>query len=61
MADFFELLTKRRSVRDYDDGAVSLDLVEEIIRDSCFAPSSGNGQPWRFIVVNNKEWIKKLA
>ena len=61
MADFFELLGKRRSVRDYKDGAVSLNLVEEIIRDSCFAPSSGDGQPWRFIVVNNKEWIKKLS
>ena len=61
MADFFELLGKRRSVRDYEDRAVSLDLVEEIIRDSCFAPSSGDGQPWRFIVVNNKEWIKKLS
>jgi nitroreductase len=61
MADFFELLSKRRSVRDYEDGAVSLDLVEEIIRDSCFAPSSGDGQPWRFIVVNNREWIKKLS
>ena len=61
MADFFELLGKRRSVRDYEDRAVSVGLVEEIIRDSCFAPSSGDGQPWRFIVVNNKEWIKKLS
>jgi len=61
MADFFELLSKRRSVRDYEDMPVSLDLVKEIIRDSCFAPSSGDGQPWRFIIVNNKEWIKKLS
>jgi len=61
MTDFSELLSKRRSVRDYEDMAVSLDLIKEIIRDSCFAPSSGDGQPWRFIVVNNKEWIKKLS
>ena len=61
MADFFELLNKRRSIRDYEDRTVSLDLVKEIIRDSCFAPSSGDGQPWRFIIVNNKEWIKKLS
>ena len=61
MADFFELLNKRRSIRDYEDRTVSLDLVKEIIRDSCFAPSSGDGQPWRFIVVNNKEWIRKLS
>jgi len=61
MAGFSELLSKRRSVRDYEDRPVSLDLVKEIISDSCFAPSSGDGQPWRFIVVNNKEWIKKLS
>ena len=61
MADFPELLNKRRSIRDYEDRRVSLDLVNEIIRESCFAPSSGDGQPWRFIIVNNKEWIKKLS
>ena len=61
MTDFFELLSKRRSIRDYEDRAVFLDLVKEIIRDSCLAPSSGDGQPWRFIIVNNKEWIKKLS
>jgi len=61
MADFSELLSKRRSIRDYEDRPVSLDLVKEIISDSCFAPSSGDGQPWGFIVVNNKEWIRKLS
>ncbi len=61
MTVFSELLNKRRSIRDYEDRSVSLDLVKEIIRDSCFAPSSGDGQPWRFIVVNNKDWIKKLS
>lgn len=61
MAAFSELLNKRRSVRDYEDRPVSLDLIKKIIRDSCFAPSSGDGQPWRFIVINNKEWIKNLS
>ena len=61
MADFFELLDKRRSIRDYEDRSVSLDLIKETISDSCFAPSSGDGQPWRFIIVDNKEWIKKLS
>jgi len=61
MAEFFELLSKRRSIRDYEDRAVSSDLVKEIIRDSCFAPSSGDGQPWKFIIVNDREWIEKLS
>ena len=45
MADFFELLKNRRSIRDFQDREVSLDLVQEIVRDTCMAPSSGNGQP----------------
>lgn len=61
MADLVDLLRKRRSVRDFETKEVSLDLIMEIIKDSCLAPSSGNGQPWRFIIVNNKEWIKKLS
>jgi nitroreductase len=61
MADFFELLKTRRSVRDYQEKEVPLELVQEIIRDSCMAPSSGNGQPWKFIIVNNREWIRKLS
>ena len=61
MADFFELLKTRRSIRDFQQKKVPLELIQEIIKDSCLAPSSGNGQPWKFIVVNNKEWIQKLS
>lgn len=24
----------------------------DIISESCLAPSSGNGQPWQFVVIN---------
>jgi len=61
MADFFELLKTRRSIRDFEDKEVPLELIKTIIKESCLAPSSGNGQPWRFIVVNHKEWIKRLS
>jgi nitroreductase len=61
MADFFELLKTRRSIRDFQDKEVSMDLVREIIRDTCMAPSSGNGQPWKFIVVNNRNKIRQLS
>jgi nitroreductase len=61
MADFFELLKTRRSIRDFEDRAVPVTLIEEIIKDSCLAPSSANGQPWRFIIVNQKDWIRRLS
>ena len=61
MSDFFELLKTRRSIRDFQDREVSLDLVQEIVKDTCMAPSSGNGQPWKFIIVNHREMIRKLS
>ncbi len=61
MADYFELLRKRQSIRDFEDKDVPLEIINEIIKDSCLAPNSGNGQPWRFIIVNKTDMIKRLS
>lgn len=59
--NFTELLKTRRSIRSFQDKPVDLELTGEIIKESTQAPSSGNGQPWKFIIVNNKETIGKLS
>jgi nitroreductase len=59
--DFFDLLKNRRSVRNYQDKDVSLDLLMEMIQEACLAPSSGNRQSWRFIVVNDRDTIRRLS
>ena len=59
--DFFDLLETRRSVRNYQDRDVSLDLLKEIIQDACLAPNSGNRQIWRFIVINDRDTIGRLS
>jgi nitroreductase len=61
MKDFQALLGTRRSIREFQDKEVPLDLVREIIRETCLAPSAMNGQPWRFSIVTNREKIKKLS
>ncbi len=61
MADFSELLIFRRSVRNYKDRPVELDLIKEIIKLSTLAPSSGNGQLWQFVIVNDKQLIKSIS
>jgi nitroreductase len=58
---FQELLKNRRSIRDYEEKGVPLGTVTEIISESCLAPSSGNGQPWQFVVINRKETMKRLS
>ena len=59
--DFYELLKKRRSIRDFQEKEVPIELLRSIIKDSCLAPSSGNGQPWQFIIISDQEWIRKLS
>jgi nitroreductase len=59
--EFMELIVQRRSIRDFQDRGVPLPVIKEILKDTSLAPSSGNGQPCQFTVVNNKDWIRKLS
>lgn len=61
MTDFSRLLLDRRSIRNYQDKPVPTDLVRELIGTACLAPSSGNGQPWKFIIINDRSLIKRLS
>ncbi|MBW2053691.1 MAG: nitroreductase family protein [Deltaproteobacteria bacterium] len=59
--DLAELFEKRRTIRDYEDKEVPMDLLMVIINESIKAPSGGNRQPWRFIIINNRDWIKRCS
>ena len=58
---FKALLKNRRAIRDFKEKEVPLDIIREILQESCLAPSASNGQPWRFIIINNREMLKKLS
>tara|TARA_B100000614_G_scaffold250694_1_gene261241 strand:+ start:607 stop:1173 length:567 start_codon:yes stop_codon:yes gene_type:complete len=58
---FDALIKNRRSVRKFTDKQVDIEIVKELIRQSTFAPSAGNEQPWKFIVVNDKSMIQKIS
>ena len=52
--DFWEVINRRHSVREYDVSAdVSDKQVETILSAAIEAPSAGNCQPWSFIVVRD--------
>lgn len=50
----------RRSVRNFSDKPVPEPLIRRVIEAGRFAPTSGNCQPFQFIVVTNKSLIKEL-
>lgn|GEM_PF-51551 len=46
-----EAIVARRSLRAFSDRPVSDDLLRILFEAVRWAPSSGNGQPWRFVVT----------
>ncbi len=58
---FDEFIKNRRSVRNFKDQPVSIEVIQEIIKESTFAPNAGNEQPWKFIIVNDKEMLRKIS
>ncbi len=54
-------IKKRRSVRRFDGTRIADEYMEQILEAGRWAPSGANAQPWRFIVVTEKEKLKSIA
>lgn len=59
--EFDEVIKKRRSIRRYKDTPVPREKILKMLEAARVAPSASNREPWHFIVVEDKETIKKLA
>jgi len=57
---YFKKFDKRRSIRDFSDKSVPLEVIENIIKTASTAPSGANKQPWTFCVVKSAEIKKKI-
>lgn len=58
--EFFDLIRRRRTVREYSDREVPFELIERAIATAGTAPSGANLQPWRFVVVRDAEVKRKI-
>lgn len=61
MIAYEELLKNRRSVRDYQDKKIDPKVLQEILNNTCQAPSAMNKQPWEFIVIQDRKLIEKIS
>jgi iodotyrosine deiodinase len=50
---FLEVMTRRRSVREFAPDSVPLELVQNAVHTAATAPSGANRQPWRFVIVSD--------
>lgn len=58
---FIDTLRKRRSIRRFEDKPVSREHLDLLMEAALRSPSSKGINPWEFIVVEDKDQIKRLA
>ena len=58
--EFYEMLDRRRTVRDFSDQEFPFEIIEKAILTAGTAPSGAHMQPWRFVVVRDKEVKRKI-
>ena len=59
--EFIEQLKSRRSIRSYKKKPIKKELIREIKQSGRYAPSATNQQPWRFIVITQKNMIDNIT
>jgi nitroreductase len=55
-----QAILERRSVRKYKDKQVPENLIKRILESGRFAPSAGNCQPWKLVVVRDKAMLDEM-
>lgn len=61
MDSFAELIKNRRSTRQFTETALLPEEVEQIMKAALIAPTSKNSRAWQFVLVEDKEMLKKLS
>ena len=57
----FEAIRTVLAVRQFRDTPIPEDVVRQIVEAAHLTASSMNGQPWHFIVVQNKDTLRQLG
>lgn len=56
----FDAIQKRRSVRKFKDTPVPEEHLTKIIDAARMAPTSGNQQPWKFLIIRDRRKLNQL-
>jgi len=59
--DVFTAIQTVLAVRSYRDEPVPPEIIRRIVEAGRLTGSSMNGQPWHFVVVENRETLRKLG
>ena len=55
-----DVILRRRSIRKYKRAQVPAPLIRRMLEAGRYAPSQGNCQPWKFVVVRDADMIRGM-
>ena len=58
--DFYEIIRTRRSVRTFRKDPIPEEVLNRVLEAARVAPSGGNRQPWKFILVKDDTLRQKM-
>jgi nitroreductase len=58
--DVIEAILNRKSIRYFEPCTIPEEEVKLLLECTRFAPSGGNGQPWEFLVVDDRDDISQI-
>ena len=57
---YLQLIKARRTVREFSDKPVPIDIIKNAVKTAVSAPSGANKQPWHFVIVKNQTVKKEI-
>ncbi|MCJ7679461.1 MAG: nitroreductase family protein [Candidatus Aminicenantes bacterium] len=58
--NIYDLILKRRSIRQFKQNLLSRELLDKLVNTGRLAPSAANKQPLEFVVVDDREVVKRI-
>ena len=62
--EFLQIMERRRTVRDFSNNELPIEIIKNCIKTTITAPSGANKQPWHFVIIKDhkiKSQIRKAA
>lgn len=56
----FQNMDKRRSVREFSDEPIDIEVINKLILTASTAPSGAHKQPWTFCIVSNPDMKRQI-
>ncbi len=57
----FDIIKNRRTVRKFKPTPVPDKHIKKILNAARYAPTAGNAQPWKFVVIQNRQRLYSLS